>query len=389
MAITLITGAPGNGKTLLLLWEVEKRRQAENRPVYYSGVKDLLLPWELFGADSQDPSSPHMTDPSNWNTLPIGSIIVIDEAQRLFRTRAVGSKVPDYVAALETHRHKGYDIYLVTQAPALIDSNVRNLVETHKHLMRKFGSKWATIHEWKGVKTNCIVSRKDSVESQFRYPKEVFTWYKSAEVHTVKMRIPAKVLILIAVPFLLLGLVWFAWSKLAAMHEPTRATLAASDGAVSGNSATSPTQGSAARPGAAAATSTADYFSSMHPRVPGLPHTAPRYDEVTRPTIAPYPAACLTVGDQCRCYTQQATRMQIEDDTCRAIAENGFFVDWQQAQQGQQQAPQQPPAQQPSPTPTAPRQTRYDPPMVQHASIRAVPASPDMLAWASNRERQP
>lgn len=320
MAITLITGAPGNGKTLLLLWEVERRRQAENRPVYYSGVKDLLLPWELFGDDSEDPRSPHMTDPSTWNSLPSGSIIVIDECQRLFRTRSTGSKVPEYVSALETHRHKGYDIYLVTQAPALIDSNVRNLVETHKHLMRKFGSKWATIHEWKGVKLACITSRKDSIESQFRYPKEVFSWYKSAEVHTVKMSIPKKVLLLLALPFLIAGLVYLAVSNLKTKGGP-----AASDSQEFAAGSTPQFSGAQGR-GAAPV----DYLASFVPRVPGLPHTAPRYDDATAPVIAPYPAACVIFAGECRCYTTQATRLGVEDVTCRSIAEKGFFVDWEQ-----------------------------------------------------------
>jgi hypothetical protein len=320
MAITLITGAPGNGKTLLLLWEVERRRLAENRPVYYSGVKDLLLPWELFGDDSEDPRSPHMTDPSTWNTLPIGSIIVIDECQRLFRTRSTGSKVPEYVSALETHRHKGYDIYLVTQAPALIDSNVRNLVETHKHLMRKFGSKWATIHEWKGVKLACITSRKDSIESQFRYPKEVYSWYKSAEVHTVKMQIPKKVLLLLSLPLLLAGLVYMAVSTLANFGKDAPPVAADAQSALSPQF--SGAQGRGEVP--------FDYLGSFVPRVPGLPHTAPRYDEATAAVIAPYPAACVIFAAECRCYTTQATRLAVEDVTCRSIAEKGFFVDWEQ-----------------------------------------------------------
>ncbi len=32
---------------------------------------------------------------------------MIDEAQRVFRPRPAGSKVPDYIQELETHRHKG------------------------------------------------------------------------------------------------------------------------------------------------------------------------------------------------------------------------------------------------------------------------------------------
>ncbi|GLS13651.1 zonular occludens toxin domain-containing protein [Hydrogenophaga electricum] len=374
MAITLITGAPGNGKTLLLLWEVERRRQAEKRPVYYSGVKDLLLPWELFGNDSADPSAPHMTDPANWNTLPVGSIIVIDEAQRLFRNRAVGSKVPDYVAALETHRHKGYDIYLVTQAPALVDSNVRNLVETHKHLMRKFGSRWATIHEWKGVKANCITTRKDSIESQFRYPKEVYTWYKSAEVHTVKVRIPAKVIVLMLLPLGLLAAGWIAWQKLTYLHTP------ASDRGKD-PSAISPSQGTQqqqqARPMASAAP---NWYEGWAPRVPGLPHTAPRYDEVTKPSTAPYPAACLTFGNDCRCYTQQATRMDVDDGLCRDIAANGYFVDWQQPQQQAQQQAQ--PAQQQPDKPSA----TLDQPRNVTGSLRpSDPRDADLIAWVHRK----
>lgn len=372
MAITLITGAPGQGKTLLLLWEVERRRQAENRKVFYSGVKNLLLPWELFGLDSPDPENPHMTEPSTWHTLPVGSIIVIDECQRLFRTRAVGSKVPEYVAALETHRHKGYDIYLVTQAPALVDSNVRNLVETHKHLMRKFGSKWATIHEWKGVKTNCIVSRKDSQESQFRYPREVYGWYKSAELHTVKFRIPPKVLVLLAMPFVLVAAVWFAVSRLDRVAE-SKLQPPGQDAAIQ--------QPLGVRTGGGAGpVSTVDYLGSFVPRVPSLPHTAPRYDSVTQPTIAPYPAACVAMGDECRCYTTQATRLNVEDVTCRSIAERGFFVDWDQSKgQGAQQAangPQQP---------VAPRSTTTVPAASRSVTAPQAASSPDVDLIASVR----
>ncbi|TFY99006.1 zonular occludens toxin domain-containing protein [Ramlibacter humi] len=325
MAIYLYTGAPGNGKTLLLLWDVERRRQAENRQVFYSGIRDLLLPWQMFG-DEIDPQKPWETDASKWYELPVGSIIVIDEAQRLYRTRSMGSAVPPYVAALETHRHKGYDIYLVTQHPMLVDTNVRKLVETHRHLMRKFGSKWATIHEWKGVKENCDKTRKDSQETEFVYPKEVFTWYKSAEVHTHKMRVPRKVLLLAAMPFVLAGAAWLAWTKIAAVSG-AKPVVAATAGGVS-NGAVSVAGSSGVLP-----LSREAYAAAFQPRFDGLPYSAPRYDTITRPTRAPVPVGCVLYGGDGKgsfCITQQGTKFSPPLVTIRDyIAKGGLFLDFE------------------------------------------------------------
>ena len=43
----VITGLPGNGKTLFTLDYVEKLRKQSGRPVYYSSIPELSLPWEL------------------------------------------------------------------------------------------------------------------------------------------------------------------------------------------------------------------------------------------------------------------------------------------------------------------------------------------------------
>lgn len=325
MPITLITGAPGNGKSLLLLWEVEKRRQKENRPVFYSGINGLLLPWEQFG-EEVDGQPVHMTDASKWYDLPSGSIIVIDEAQRLFRARSAGSMVPRYVQELETHRHKGFDIYLVSQGPGLLDSNVRNLVETHKHLMRKFGSTWATIHEFKGVRNNVIVSRKDSQETQWTYPKEVFGWYKSAEVHTVKRQIPKKVLLLLALPFVLAAAVGFAWFSSRRVAGPTPASAVPAGTvapAVNGGGVFSPGQ-----PRIQKMTS-AEYLGQFEPRFAGLAYSAPRYDDLTRPVRVPVPVGCVLSGDKDGwCITQQGTKFYPPVAFVRDFIRSGMFVDF-------------------------------------------------------------
>ena len=64
-------------------------------------------------------------------------------------------------------------------------------------------------------------------------------------------------------------------------------------------------------------------------RVVGLEHTAPRYDEITKPTSAPIPAACVEMKGRCACYTQQGTPMQVQDETCRQIVAHGYFLDFE------------------------------------------------------------
>jgi zona occludens toxin len=85
--IELITGLPGNAKTLYTIGEVKRRAEAEGRPVYYAGIKELQLDWTPIEADK-------------WTDCPAGSIIVIDECQKVFRNRSLGAQPPAHVTEL-------------------------------------------------------------------------------------------------------------------------------------------------------------------------------------------------------------------------------------------------------------------------------------------------
>lgn len=310
--IGLITGLPGNGKTLWALNFIKAKAEKENRPVYYSGIPDLNLPWtEIEG--------------EKWMDCPPNSIIVIDECQRIYRPRSYGSNVPPHVAQLETHRHNGVDIFLITQHPMLVDTNVRRLVGLHFHVVRKFGLAASTVHEWNSCKENCDKNRDESTRHDFKYPKESFSWYKSAEVHTHKARIPMRVWLLLVVPFVLAAIVWFIWSrfqdKVSDVETPPPGVPASGPVHQLGPAPASP--GSRSRPLTAA-----EYVQQHQPRIAGLPHTAPVYDERTRPVHVPYPAACIQSATRCQCYTQQGTRLDVSSDLCKGIAEGGFFLAW-------------------------------------------------------------
>ena len=313
--ITLTTGLPGAVKTLYAGACITAGGEREGRPVYYSGIADLRLPWI------------ELEDATRWHELPANSILVIDEAQRIFRPRAPGARVPEYVEALETHRHKGIDLVLITQHPKLIDSNVRRLTGQHFHVVRIFGMQKATVHEWAEVKEDVESgSRSDSVKQLWAYPTDMFAAYKSAEVHTHKRRIPMRLFILIALPLVLAGVAWYVahWISNRVVN-PTKPDLPAGQIEAKGQHAPA---GAPAGQTKRAVLTGEEYLEVHTPRVPGLAYTASVYDEVTKPIAAPYPAACVTLRGECRCYTDQATRLDVPGDLCRQIVAKGFYVDW-------------------------------------------------------------
>lgn len=152
-------------------------------------------------------------DPTKWMECPPESIVVIDEAQRIYRNRSIQSTAPKYVTYLETHRHMGIDLVFITQTPKLIDPGVRALVGRHRHMVCIFGMEASTVHEWSEVRENCAkgAMRKDSQRSKFVFDKTVYPLYRSAEVHTMKRSIPKAVWLLMAVPLVVVGAVWFMY----------------------------------------------------------------------------------------------------------------------------------------------------------------------------------
>lgn len=323
--IYLRTGLPGAGKTLMTLAEVRERASRENRPVFYAGI-EILKPEEF-------PGWLVMDDPAKWYECPDGAIIVHDECQTLYRPRGNGAAVPEYVSRFETHRHHGWDIYLITQHPMLVDANIRRLAGEHCHAVRVFGAAMVTLHRWAQVKEQCDKNRADSVSETKAYPKALFSAYKSATVHTHKRRIPPRLVFLLAIPLLLGGVVWFlaGWVDSQKEMPALRGSVTGSeDGDVRGRALAGEPSAGGGQQGPRRAT-VEEYLRERVPRVPGLPHTAPAYDDVTKVARAPVPAACVASAARCVCYSQQGTRLDTPEDLCRQIVEDGYFAEFEDA----------------------------------------------------------
>lgn len=313
--ITLITGLPGNGKTLYTIAFVKALAERENRPVFYSGITDLNLDWTEI-------------EPEKWFDCPAGAIVVIDECQRVFRPRTISKDVPEHVSKLETHRHLGIDIFLITQHPLLADSAIRRLVGCHKHVIRAFGTQGATIHEWASCKDTCDKSsgRTDSIKTRWKYDKEVFNYYKSAELHTVKAKIPLRLYFLGSVPILLGLAVYFMYGF--TDQQKTKNLQQTETQSLQGQPI-SDTQTTTKKNYKNAVTDAKQYLYENTPRIEYYPHTAPKYDELTKPTFVPVIAGCIDVtnGD-CTCYGAHGLKIRMHPKECKKIVTDGIILDF-------------------------------------------------------------
>jgi zona occludens toxin len=342
MAITLITGLPGNAKTLHAISEVVEQAARENRPVYHAGLKGLNIDHpRLKGTQWIE------LDPLRWHeTVPSGSLIFIDEAQKVFRSRSLGSIPPKHVTELEEHRHKGLDFVMVTQHPSLIDPSVRKLTQTHKHLVRIWGMEATTVHRWDAVRDNCDkpTARKDSESLKWVFDKSLYGVYHSADVHTMKRRIPGRVKMLVVLPLLVFGLGYYTYIKL--KHpavQPTPSPIMAASPGQTGALAAAASSGTPAAASSQLPLAITDpvadaksYLGMREPRIQGLPETAPRYDQLTAAVRVPVPAMCVQIGDphqkeipvRCKCYSQQGTVLDTEFNMCVQLAQGGRFLDF-------------------------------------------------------------
>lgn len=326
--ITVITGQPGSGKTALLVSMLENFK---GRPIVVMGIPDLKVehqpapPVKEWVEWRKSPEDENLSLP--YFLFPENAVVVIDECQRVFRPRAVGSKVPAEVAAFETHRHTGVDFILITQHAGLIDPNIRKLVGKHIHIrVTPFGR---YLYEWTELgDPESSTSRELAARSSYKLPKKTFGLYKSAELHTkVSRKIPMYAWVFAFTVIGAIGGSWYFYQRMQAKLHPEPITL--HPGTKPDNLSGKPKDHKQ---------TIAEYHEDRQPRIKEFHHTAPVYDGVTKVTDAPWPVGCITskgidrqtgeTFDRCRCIDQQGNKYATTDAVCRQIVSNGIFKDW-------------------------------------------------------------
>lgn len=314
--LKLLTGSNGAGKSLRAIQRMYADH-ANGLKVYAHGFRNLRVP---FVTD--------FPDPRKWRDLPPGSVLYVDEAQNLWRSRSMGKPVPPEVLDLETHRHQGLDIVLITQAPSYIDSHLRPLFSEHEHLVA-WGNKQSRLFQfaecYDDVKS--LGTRGRGEFQVWDHPVAHYGDYDSAEIHTPKPPIPWKYRV--GRPLLwgtgvicLLYAGWVLWGVFFADPEATKRP--ARDPAKEKPSMLA----SAFEGGSRAQVTYANlkqYLDHHRPRQFEMPWSAPAYDD--REVVAEPRLWCMSSGQSgdrsCSCKTEQGTDYRLPLNRCERVARWG------------------------------------------------------------------
>lgn len=304
--LTLITAKPGSGKTqyaierfVLDVIRDNEKEIADFKPTpeapepplrrqVFTNIKGL----DIGAIHALVGGKPVMPAPNDWRECPDGSVVIYDEAQQEHLFPATGKPgLPDdqRIARLDTHRHRGFDIVLITQDQALVHHWARKFVNCHLHLSRPSGAELMTIHQWTQVKSDPddFFAKRDADTHTRRMSPATWKLYQSATVHTHKFKMPqgAKYAIrmfLVVAVVLAAGFAWLGFRGVSAA-EPVR----------------SPTVS----------------------QVESSPASGMLSGLVSQPVAPPAALNGCAVGRHCRCWDFDGKLMDIPDHRCRNLAE--------------------------------------------------------------------
>lgn len=307
-SVVLVSGTPGAGKSLFAVSRVHELAERESRQVFYFHIDGLVLPWTELGSIQE------------WVDVPDGSIVVVDEAHKAFPNRLASKGVPDWVEFVGELRHRGLSLWLVTQSPFSLDAFVRDRVTQHFYLQRKLGQERATVYENDGLlNTRSRGDLRVANKYLWKYPKQAYAWYKSAEVHTVKKALPK-------------GSWWVGLVAVAAVWALySFANMNVWSGVVGDVDKAVAVDGGQVSPSLFESAKKKDGVSAFVvgaqvPVVAGRPWTAEAYSHLVKAKTWPKPSCVRNEKTGvCRCYSQQVTLLAVDVGTCNALVEQGFF----------------------------------------------------------------
>lgn len=330
--ISIITGQPGNGKTLmglsLMAAEYERNMAAvkagrEQPRRFFSNVK---------GVTTEDnpgafPWVERMPAHNDWTQLPDGSFVQLDEAHSDGKTPGLepygllfpstgrpGESDDARIRAMSTHRHRGFDLQLITQWPSKIHHQVRTLCNEHVHMSRAFGLERAGVLKWSRVQADPYDEdqREKAEETIWPYPKGLYARYVSATLHTAshRFKMPAAVwkgLSMLVVAGLI-GWAFLSWVQRRGEEDTAKARANVQDG---GQERAAPAQ-----PAGAAVT------------VPASAAGTGRFFPLSAPA-APKIVGYVDSARGCRMWNSDGDQLDISDKDCRAMVDQGvplYFV---------------------------------------------------------------
>lgn len=340
----LISGQPGNGKTLramsmaLEFYEQNQQQVKEGKAQPRRFFTNIAGATVEEGADAF-PWMERLPDHNDWTQLPDGSFVIYDEAHsdgntqglerygKLFpSTGKPGESDDPRIRAMSTHRHRGFDLVFVTQWPNKIHHQVRTLIGSHTHMNRSFGMQRAGVLTWSRVQSDPYDEKvRDKAEEEiWAYPKTLYSRYRSATLHTAshKFKVPKKVWQALSVTIALVFGVWMIYAFII-KPPPVPKKVDQGAGALPAAGALAPLGAGvpAARP-----LTREEYIERHKPRIEYQPWSAPAFDDrsvQSQPELYCMASGTTEQDTTCTCVTEQGTKAKISIPVCVAIARDG------------------------------------------------------------------
>ncbi|MCH7378586.1 zonular occludens toxin domain-containing protein [Acinetobacter higginsii] len=339
MAIKLITAQPGSYKTAMMM-ELAEKYATGGRPVYLCNVRGLkpAIPFPYQVLD-------HFKD---WVETPETSVMFIDEVQEFTRdvpTNAKTEELPKWMTLLEKHRHEGKDIYIVTQHPMFIHTHVRRLTSEHIHLVRNGNVPFSVKRMWGHVESDPDDMQKASMKSGcttsiFRPKKDVFDWYESTVLDTHKFKIPTKLIKGLAMVGALVGFsVYMGYpvaqkylnigdKQVTAQQPQQPQSMADRYKQDAANAGLTPEQladlqNPEKRNAELQARNPVDMNTIVMKYSPNKPYEDYTQQVAYKPTDMPRFSGCMKKNGKYVAYTQQGTKLDVSQEDCRRLIEDG------------------------------------------------------------------
>jgi hypothetical protein len=340
----LISGQPGNGKTLRAMSMALEFYEQNQQQVKEGKAQPRRFFTNIAGATAEEgsdafPWMEKLPEHNDWTQLPDGSFVIYDEAHsdgntqglerygRLFpSTGKPGESDDPRIRAMSTHRHRGFDLVFVTQWPNKIHHQVRTLIGSHTHMNRSFGMQRAGVLTWSRVQSDPYDEKvRDKAEEEiWSYPKALYSRYRSATLHTAshKFKVPKKVWQALSVTIVLILGVWMIYAFII-KPSPTPKKVEEGAGALPAAGALAPlgAGGPAARP-----LTREEYIERHTPRIEFQPWSAPAFDDrsvQSQPELYCMASGTTEQDTTCTCVTEQGTKAKVRLPVCLAIARDG------------------------------------------------------------------
>lgn len=305
--IFLITAVPGSGKSLTAVEMIfnylkQGRKVYTNVPLVTNDDGSFLI------GDGVYPIPDH----NDFLQLPVGSVVIFDEAHEIFpATGKAGLSVDERITALTKHRHDGYDIVFITQDATFLHHDIRKLVGTHIHLYRGHGSSVVSRYTWSHycASPNDRKEQERATAEMWRFPKDLYQYYKSSQVHTHKFNIPRKGIfigvLILSIVFYIVYSVFFGGGLdfINSASQSSQALVSPSSSSSSPSNSFKPS---------------VQEDKQLPKLIDVIPDLKREFLLSTAPTAEPL-EGCIHYKDNCHCYNKKGLPLEVSVSMCKML----------------------------------------------------------------------